>query len=560
MRQCFTSIMIGLLLLFIPILFFTLFLPVTTYAAAFWSKTYGSSGDDFIRSIVRTPDGGYIAAGYTTSFSEGDADLWVVKLDGAGDVQWQKTYGGGGVDSARTLALASDDGYIIAGVTDSFGKGLMDALVVKLGPDGSTQWEYTYGGADADYARYIQQVSDGGYIVAGWTSSFETGMSDAWMLKLDAAGQVQWQKAYGREGDDQARTVQSTSDGGYIVTGWTSSFGNGDFDAWILKLDASGNVQWQKTFGGYRNDYSKYVLQTSDGGYVVAGWTASFGRGDFDFWVFKLNSAGTIEWEKTYGHTGTDQARHIQQTSDGGYIVAGWSNSFGAGDYDVLTLKLDASGNIVWQSAYGDSGDDKSNSVIQIPDGGYVVAAETASFGVMSNDSWVLKVDGNGNIGACPNKYTPHMIAGTSSAMIRNTGIAGIMTDAVPQAESIPEALIGMPPVTLCSDALDPDITVKPSFVKLGPVRNNTSSSETVFIGNSGLSGLIIRSIAIAERYESDFSQSNTCSTVTPDSFCEITVTFKPLSAGRQDALLKVYSNDPDEGVVVIPMRGAGVE
>jgi hypothetical protein len=207
-------------------------------------------------------------------------------------------------------------------------------------------WAKTYGGGDFDGADSIQQTTDGGYIVAGKTGSFGAGDGDIWVLKLNASGDVVWQKTYGGGGWDEAFSIQQTTDGGYIVAGTTGSFGAGGDDGWVLKLNASGDVVWQKTYGGKEWDEASSIQQTTDGGYIVAGTTGSFGAGGYDFWVLKLNASGDVVWQKTYGGGDHDEATSIQQTSDGGYIVAGWTKSFGAGGSDFWVLKLDASGDV----------------------------------------------------------------------------------------------------------------------------------------------------------------------------------------------------------------------
>ena len=198
----------------------------------------------------------------------------------------------------------------------------------------------------------MQQTSDGGYIVAVDTTAFGSGLTDLWVLKLDSVGNIQWQKTYGGISWDDAEYIQQTDDNGYIVCGDTFPFGAGDEDLWILKLDSSGNVQWQKTYGGIgKEGEARFIQQTSDGGYIVADGTMSYGAGGKDLWVLKLDSSGNIEWQKTYGGIGEEgeEGLSMQQTTDGGYIVANHTSSFGAGLADLWVLKLDSDGNIQWQ-------------------------------------------------------------------------------------------------------------------------------------------------------------------------------------------------------------------
>ena len=211
-------------------------------------------------------------------------------------------------------------------------------------PMSATSLAKTYGGTDDDGAYSVQQTSDGGYIVAGHTNSFGAGGDDIFLIKTDANGNIIWAKTYGGTDYDWAHSVQQTSDGGYIVAGVTFSFGTGYSDAFLVKTDANGNIVWAKTYMGTYSDYAYSVQQTSDGGYIVAGHTNSFGAG-YDAFLVKTDANGNIQWAKTYGRTGWDEAYSVQQTSDGGYILAGFTYSFDADD-DIFLIKTDANGNI----------------------------------------------------------------------------------------------------------------------------------------------------------------------------------------------------------------------
>jgi hypothetical protein len=249
-------------------------------------------------------------------------------------------------------------------------------------------------------AHFSQKTSDGGYIIAGqfWTPG--GNQYDFWVLKLDKNGSIVWQKTYGGGDWDIGFATEPTSDGGYIVAGSTESFGAGDEDVWVLKLNAQGGIVWQKTYGGEKADYAWAIRQTKDGGYVVAGTTASFGEGSFDIWVLKLSQDGTVIWDKTYGGKGeeSDYFRHIpiEQTSDGGFIVAGSTRSFGAGDEDFWIFKLSAEGTIIWQKTYGTSLEEYPTSVREMPSGGYRVTG-TSALGI-DKDEWVLMLDSRGNM------------------------------------------------------------------------------------------------------------------------------------------------------------------
>ncbi|GAI33263.1 unnamed protein product, partial [marine sediment metagenome] len=196
------------------------------------------------------------------------------------------------------------------------------------------------------------------------TYSFGAGDGDLWILKLTSYGDIEWQNTYGGGSYEDATSIRQTDDGGYVVTGTTYSFGAGDGDLWILKLTSSGDIEWQRTYGGSFDDWwAAYIQVTSDGGYIVSAITESFGAGDRDGWILKLTSSGDIEWQRTYGGSGDDWGEYIRETGDGGYIVAGTTESFGAGDRDGWILKLTSSGDIEWQRTYGGSGE---RSKIQI--------------------------------------------------------------------------------------------------------------------------------------------------------------------------------------------------
>jgi hypothetical protein len=372
----------------------------SAYAVTF-AKTYGGIYGEWARFVQQTSDGGYILAGGTTSFGAGSYDIFFIKMDANGNVQWDKAFGGTDDDRAYSVQQTSDGGYIVAGYTTSFGASLSDIFLVKTDASGNIQWAKTYGGTDYDLAYSVRQTSDGGYILAGETRSLGAGDYDIFLIKTDASGNLQWAKTFGGTSWDGASSVQQTSDGGYIVAGYTQSFGAGDYDVFLMKTDASGNVQWDKTYGGTSTDGATSVQQTSDGGYILAGITASFGVGGYDIFLIKTDASGNLQWTKTYGGGNYDDASSVQQTSDGGYILAGWTTSFGAGYSDVFLVKTDASGNLQWAKTYGGTDEDGAYSVRQISEGGYIVAGSTISFGASSDDIFLVKTDPSGNMGSC---------------------------------------------------------------------------------------------------------------------------------------------------------------
>jgi hypothetical protein len=302
------------------------------------------------------------------------------------------------------------------------------------------EWQKSLGGSGIDMGSSIQQTADGGYIVAGTSNSTDGnvtrnhGRFDYWVVKLDAIGNIQWQKCLGGSGDDEGTSVQQTTDGGYIVAGSSDST-DGDVagnhvieDYWVVKLDASGNIQWQKSFGGSGQDWPRSIQQTNDGGYIVVGWSSSTdgdvrgNQGRWDYWVVKLDASGNIQWQKCLGGSGDDEGTSVQQTTDGGYIVAGTSRS-NDGDVsqhhgpnqpagttlfsDYWVVKLDSDGNIVWEKSLGGSYNEEAYNIRQTNDGGFIVAGDTdtpnngdvsGNHGDGNSDYWIVKLDVNGKI------------------------------------------------------------------------------------------------------------------------------------------------------------------
>ncbi len=297
--------------------------------------------------------------------------------------QWNKTFGGTDPEQVYFVQQTTDGGYIIAGVTFPYGGGNGDALLIKADANGNQQWSRTFGSrTSVDEASSVQQTSDGGYIIAGWTDSYSYGYSDAWIIKTDPNGNQQWNNTFalGERNTEAARSVQQTSDGGYVIAGPYNG-GNG---AWLIKTDINGNHQWNKTFGlgGYIDAYS--VQQTSDGGYIIAGEKSS------DAWLIKTDVNGNQQWSKTFGGANEDVAYSVQQTSDGGYIIAGWTGSYPYND--AWLIKTNTYGNQQWNKTFGGTSFDKAYSVQETSDGGYIIAGFTNSYGSGNSDAWLIKV------------------------------------------------------------------------------------------------------------------------------------------------------------------------
>lgn len=339
--------------------------------------------------------------------NKGLADVWVLKLSVLGAIEWQRTLGGSGVDAAETIRPTPDGGYILTGTSASNNgdisgnQGSFDLLVVKLAADGAIQWQRSLGGSGYDAGRDIVQTLDGGYIVVGRTTSTNgdvtgnAGGSDFWIVKLDDTGNIQWQKCYGTVNYEDAYSVQQLEDGSYIVAGETSTIESGTGFSikhfYIIKLTESGDAQWQRVLGGSRSDIAHIILATADGGYFVTGSSesnngdVSGNRGLQDYWAVKLSENGTIEWQRCIGGSGGDFALDAQITEDGGYLIAGTSGSSNGdvtgalGSFDCWIVKISSSGELEWQKSYGGTDYEEARAIRFTPDGGYIMAGFTRS-------------------------------------------------------------------------------------------------------------------------------------------------------------------------------------
>jgi hypothetical protein len=374
--------------------------------SSMWSQTYGGTDNDVAHSLVATSDGGYAIAGITDSVGDvwGDYGVLLVKTDSSGNMEWNRTYGkfhstlmeAPPVQACScSLVATSDGGYAIAGETFNFGSGDTDAWLVKTDASGNMEWNQTYGGAGGRYAFSLVQTSDGGYAIAGYTDSFGAGY---WLVKTDAFGYMEWNKTYGGTDHESARSLVATSDGGYAIVGNKFSSDSVGMDAWLVKTDAYGNMEWNQTYGGYYSEFVWSVVATSDGGYAIAGETRSYGAGSDDFWLVKTDAFGYMEWNQTYGGVRGDYAFSLVQTSDGGYAIAGLTESFGAGPYNYWLVKTDAFGYMEWNQTYGGVGFAYAFSLVQISDGGYALAGSTESFGAGGKDFWLMKTDETGYV------------------------------------------------------------------------------------------------------------------------------------------------------------------
>lgn len=382
-----------------------------------WQKSIGGTQTDSGNSVIQTNDGGYIAVGATLSSDiiplgnyHGDYDVYVVKTNNLGNIEWQKTIGGSGYDVGISIIETNDNGYIIAGYTSSSdgditsNNGQFDGLVIKLDSIGTIIWQKTYGGSSRENFYSIVQTSDGGYILSGTSISNDGqvaqnyGSIDCWVVKINDLGIIEWEKNYGGSSEEFIVDIKEISNNGYIFVG--HSFSNnvdittnqGSCDAWIVKINNLGVIEWQKTYGGSEQDYLYNIQQTPDGGFVICGQTESSNgdiqnaiHGDLDSWIMKLDTSGNIIWSKTYGGSNLDSFNKILQTPTGEYILAGntYSNDFDLagnyGDSDIWIIKVSSIGELIWQKNIGGSNNDYINDIIKTQDNGYALIGSSNS-------------------------------------------------------------------------------------------------------------------------------------------------------------------------------------
>jgi len=379
-----TAFILALLFLFIS----HLALAAAVQPLEDWNWTFGGQWGDGAWCLQETSDGGNILAGNTASKGEG-SDLYLIKTDEAGNCTWSRTLGGSGEDVGYYVEETEDGGFIVTGSTDSYSMGDELLWLVKTDRNGSPTWEKTFGGfvsSSGDGGWSVQETVDGGYIVTGYTQSLGNGRKDLWLIKTDGDGRLIWDRTFGGREDDVGMSVQNSPDGGYIVAGRTASFGKGEDDIWLLKTDSSGSEIWNVTFGGNKDDAGFQVVQLADG-YVIVSRTDS-GKKDEKINLIRVGLDGRKIWERSYKGS---SAASLQLTDDGGIIIAGRVDSEKTGR-DALMIKTNSEGITEWSVAVGGSSDDIGTFAIQRRDGSYMMAGITRSFGQGREDAWLVKI------------------------------------------------------------------------------------------------------------------------------------------------------------------------
>ncbi|HXC04219.1 MAG TPA: T9SS type A sorting domain-containing protein [Bacteroidia bacterium] len=401
-----------------------LFFSTSLQAQHGFQKTFGGNNTDASFGTLATSDKGVLIAGYTSSFGAGRDDVYLVKMDSAGTVSWAKTIGGHLEDFAFDIQPTNDSGYILTGYTDSWGAGGYDVLLIKTDASGDTLWTKTYGGALNDFGNSVQQTSDGGYIIAGYTLSYPSASdsSSAYLIRTDAGGNLIWSTAFGGPSNiTDAYSVRQTPDKGFVVTGYTNAFGEINGDVFLTKTDSTGHILFTKTYGGTSVDWGTRVFPISTG-YLLSANISTDTTSDTDPWLIWTNLNGDTLSTRSYGGHKFDYNQDIQPTSDGGYVMTGYESSFGLGAADGFLMRLNAAGDTLFTRLYGSKLDDELNAIRICPDKGFI----------MTGFSSGTSTTGNSNLFAVRTDSLGKNACATGTFPILNRRLTGAVTTVSP--------------------------------------------------------------------------------------------------------------------------------
>jgi Secretion system C-terminal sorting domain len=625
-------------------LFFVLISSISFAQEIEWQNTIGGSSVDELTSILQTNDGGYLLGGCSISSISGDKtescfgtyDYWVVKTDSFGNIQWQKTIGGVNSDKLTSMVHTTDGGYLLAGYSFSpITNGDNDYLIVKLNSMGIILWTAHFGGDNEDNLFSAIQTTDGGYFLGGYSWSGVSGdksepffgANDYWIVKTDSMGLMEWENTLGGVNFDEICTVIQTSDGGYLVAGTSDSWDSfdksenciGGKDFWIFKINSIGIIQWQNTIGGISDDRLHTVIKLNDNGYILGGYSFSDISGDktenskglSDYWIVKVDSSGNIQWQKTIGGDLDDQLHSLNQTNDGGYILGGFSDSGISGDKtenqigdkDYWIVKTDSLGNIQWQNTIGGSDIDVINSVIQCDDYGYLVAGSSRSDisddkienNIGFYDYWIVKFNEDHNLiqgqtyadlnsnqqqdpgeTGIPNlkltetnsgRYAFSQPNGYYSLAILDSGNFEVTPDYLNLYNPVPLTHTGnfsaIQQIDSLNDfAFQPTGTFNDLCISISPVgnfRSGFNANYALNYSNLGTTTLIPTIVFYPDNNVTFVSASITPTTITPDSIVFVLGTMNPFQSGQITITVNVNTGLPigtliNSGALILPI------
>lgn len=339
-----------------------------------WVKIIGGANSDYGRRIIEVSDGNYVLVGLTSSFGAGQYDIWLIKINTNGDTLWTKTYGEAGFDVGNCVQQTSDNGFIITGETESFGTSIRTVFLLKTDSNGNMLWVKKYQDVGTSCGYFVQQTTDGGFIVCG-NVTLSLGNEETLLLKTDNNGNLEWNKLFGGEKNDLGHCVKQTNDNGFVIVCQSNSFStNTADDIWLIKTDTNGDTLWTKTYGGSNGDLGRSVVITDDG-YIIAGDTWSYSNAFCDIWIIKTDKNGDTLWSKNYGGDHYDQGHEIQKTNDGCFVITGYTGSdfYATKKTDIWLIKIDKDGQLLWDKRFGDENLDYGYSVSQTSDNGFVM-------------------------------------------------------------------------------------------------------------------------------------------------------------------------------------------
>ena len=451
----------------------------------------GGSGNDKANSIIETSDGGLLAVGSTSSFGSGDSDMLVTKLDLEENTLWSRAIGGSDNDEANSVIETSDGGLLVVGSTSSFGETGSDILVVKLDLKGNHLWSKAMGGssyASYDYGLSAIETSDDGFVVVGLAKVSQQNHQKVLVIKLNSEGDQIWAKTIWGGDYDYLDSVIETSNNSLVLAGFTDSFGAGNYDVLVVKLDLEGNHRWSKMIGGSSVDEARAVIETSDGGILLAGFTSSFGEGDENVLVIKLDLEGNQLWSEAIGeHSDTfwdAWSEAVIETSDGGFFLSGWTLSSGELGNDVLVVRLNSTGHQLWSKTLGGILDEEAPSALKMSDGSFLIAGSTSSFGTGDYDVLIAGIIDRYETSDCATLIYPHVTIITSFISI-NSVVPTVLPTSVTMTDITPQVVNWRPNRNfVCGRTLPPTaLTISPTSSTSSPSMSPTPHLSPKVIG-----------------------------------------------------------------------------
>jgi len=507
-----------------------------------FERTYGGTDSYSCYSVVQTSDGGYLAAGSINHIATGNMDVYLLKTDAYGDTIWTQTYDRQNTDIGFSVQQTSDGGYIITGYTGNWPD--FKALLIKTDATGDTLWTraYTCGIIAGYFGKSVQQTSDGGYIITGYTSNPDYS-NDIFLIKTNSFGDTLWTQIYYNQDNDIGNSVKQTSDGGYVIVGKTAHLWFSD--VFLIKTDAIGNTLWTQTYGDAVSQEGTDIQLTSDGGYIICGNYIDVSNNTNVILLLKVDDSGQVIWSQSYGNIYDDLCNSVQQTFDGGFIIAGYTGNYP--NMDIYLVKTDNIGDTLWTRSYGCENPEYGYSVQQTTDEGYIIGGYSNNQSTSRDEVYLLKTDENGMV------LYPGWITGNISLV----GGSGNIEDVEVTAGSITvnpdingdytiEIAPGIYDVTASLDGYAPD-TVTNIVIEEGII---TSGIDMTLIETVGIENIIIATTGLTGNYPNPFNTSTKIKFTTVDTDKNTNITIYNLNGQKIKTLINKKLYDGKHSVV----------